>query len=88
MKELFDGWLQTHYPLRAEHVMSLVRQMRGGKENDSRFGQRMRGNGQFAQLLRDRFRLAVKRLGYNRRELILDTDRFRPPSTDGQMSLF
>lgn len=88
LKELFEGWLQAHYPLRAEHVMSLVRQMRGGKENDSRFGQRMRGNGQFAQLLRDRFRLAVKRLGYNRRELILDTDRFRPPSAGGQMALF
>jgi len=88
LKELFEGWLQVHYPLRAEHVMSLVRQMRGGKENDSRFGQRMRGNGQFAQLLRDRFRLAVKRLGYNRQELILDTDRFRPPSSGGQMALF
>jgi DNA repair photolyase len=88
LKDLFEGWLQAHYPLRAEHVMSLVRQMRSGKENDSRFGQRMRGSGQFAQLLRDRFRLAVKRLGYNRRELILDIDRFRAPSTDGQMSLF
>lgn len=88
LKELFESWLQAHYPLRAEHVMSLMRQMRGGKENDSRFGQRMRGSGQFADLIRDRFRLAVKRLDYNRREIILDTDRFQPPSLDGQMALF
>jgi DNA repair photolyase len=88
LKELFRDWLARHYPLRAEHVLSLLRQMRQGQENDSRFGQRMRGSGQFAELIRSRFRLALKRLGYNRRELLLDTEAFRPPLKDGQLNLF
>lgn len=88
LKELFRDWLMHHYPLRAEHVLSLLRQMRQGQENDSRFGQRMRGNGQFAELIRSRFRLALKRLGYNRRELLLDTEAFRPPPKNGQLNLF
>jgi DNA repair photolyase len=88
LKELFRGWLERHHPLRAEHVLSLLRQMRQGMENDSRFGQRMRGNGQFADLIRNRFRLALKRHGYNQRELLLDTERFRPHSKGGQINLF
>ena len=64
---LFEGWLEEHFAQRAAHVMSLVRQSRGGKDYDSRFGSRMRGEGQFAQLLAQRFQLACKRLGFNRR---------------------
>lgn len=85
--ELFGDWLAEHFPQRAEHVMSLVRQSRGGKDYDSRFGSRMRGEGQFAELLAQRFRLACKRLGYNRRDqnFGLDCSRFAPPGQ--QLSL-
>ena len=61
--DLFGEWLQTHYPLRAEHVMSLLRQCRGGQVYDNRFGHRMRGTGPFAALLDQRFRLCCKKLG-------------------------
>ena len=78
--ELFEDWLRAHFPQRAEHVMSLVRQCRGGANYDSRFGARMRGEGPFADLLARRFQVACKRLGLNRRELRgLDCQRFAPP---------
>ncbi|NQD94214.1 PA0069 family radical SAM protein [Pseudomonas sp. CrR25] len=78
--ELFEQWLQAHFPARAAHVMSLIRQSRGGKNYDSRFGSRMRGEGQFAELLAQRFRLASRRLGLDRRELqSLDCSQFCPP---------
>ena len=64
---LFRDWLATHYPLRAAHVMSIVRQIRGGKDNESRFGVRMGGQGEFADLIRKRFALACKRLGSQHR---------------------
>jgi DNA repair photolyase len=78
---LFEGWLEEHFAQRAAHVMSLVRQSRGGKDYDSRFGSRMRGEGQFAQLLAQRFQLACKRLGFNRRDQNygLDCSRFVVP---------
>ena len=77
---LFRDWLDAHYPLRAAHVMSIVQQIRGGRDNDPRFGARMRGQGEFADLIRKRFALACKRLGLNtERDAPLDTSRFRPP---------
>jgi DNA repair photolyase len=86
---LFKDWLATHYPLKAEHVMSLVRQMRGGKDYDSAFGVRQRGTGNFAQLIDKRFELACGRLGFNtERRGGLDTTRFRPPRTGPQLDLF
>jgi DNA repair photolyase len=86
---LFRDWLATHYPLRAAHVMSLVRQIRGGKDNESRFGARMGGQGEFADLVRRRFALACKRLGLNAdRDAPLDTSRFRPPGAAAQLDLF
>ena len=92
VKELFRDWLAQHYPLRAGHVMSLVQQVRGGRDNDPAFGSRMRGEGQFADLIARRFALACKRLGLNEdRTLRLDTTRFRPPSGlpgGGQLDLF
>jgi DNA repair photolyase len=87
---LFEEWLHTHYPLRAEHVMSLVRQCRDGKANDARFGHRMRGNGQFADLLSARFRIARKRLGLELRDYdaFLDCSQFSVPAAAGdQLSL-
>ena len=74
MKDLFREWLAAHYPDRAEHVMSVVRQMRGGKDYDSSFGTRMRGTGPLAELLRARFHVACRRLG-------LGTGRHQPPNT-------
>ena len=90
LKDLFREWLDLHAPQRAEHVMSLIRQMRGGKDNESRFGARMRGEGPFADLIRQRFRRACRRLGLNEaRELTLDCSRFVPPrAVTGQGELF
>lgn len=80
VRDLFFDWLKTHYPLRAEHVISLIRQSRGGADSDSQFGRRMRGTGVFADLLAQRFRLACQRLGLNRREQDgLDSALFKPP---------
>ena len=76
---LFRDWLDAHYPLRAQHVMSVVHQMRGGRDNDPRFGTRMRGSGQFAELIAKRFAIASKRLGLNADRVPLDTTLFRPP---------
>ncbi|MDJ0840509.1 MAG: PA0069 family radical SAM protein [Acidobacteriota bacterium] len=89
VKDLFREWLHQHFPDRAEHVLSLLRQMRGGKENDPRFGARMRGEGPYAQLLRNRFHLACKRLGLVRREWNMAVHHFKPPPRAGdQMNLF
>ena len=88
LKTLFKEWLAQHYPQRAEHVMSIVRQMRGGKENDPHFGSRMTGTGNYAELMEKRFDIACRRFGINRREeLDLDCSRFRPPSLGGQLKL-
>jgi len=81
--QLFEQWLQLHVPLKAAHVMSLIRQSRGGKDYDSNFGSRMRGSGQFAELIAKRFRLATRRLGLNQGDHALDTRLFRPPHTAG-----
>ncbi len=64
LKEIWREWLQLHYPERAGHVMSLVQQMRGGKDYDSAFGTRMRGQGPFADLIAMRFAKTCKRLGF------------------------
>ena len=63
VRELFREWLQCHYPERAEHVMSLIRQSREGRENDPRFGSRMRGSGPYADLIARRFTVAARRCG-------------------------
>jgi len=83
---LFEEWLHAHYPQRAEHVLSLIRQSRGGDLYDSRFGARMRGQGVFADLLAQRFSRAIKRLQLDRREgYDLDCQAFCPPGQ--QLSL-
>jgi DNA repair photolyase len=85
VKDLFRGWLEAHFPDRAEHVMSLVRQMRGGRDNDPRFGSRMRGEGPLAELLRKRFKVACHRHGLDsrRNEAPQPTHLFRPPIVEG-----
>ena len=83
---LFEEWLRAHHPQRAEHVLSLIRQSRGGELYDSRFGARFRGEGAFAKLLAQRFALAIRRLGLQRRQALqLDCSRFAPPG--GQLAL-
>ncbi|WP_330728139.1 PA0069 family radical SAM protein [Burkholderia multivorans] len=75
---LFKSWLAAHFPDRADRVMNRVRDMRGGKDYDSDFAKRMKGEGIWADVLRQRFRQAVKRLGLNeRRHGILDLSQFR-----------
>ena len=76
---LFQQWLDQHYPDRAARVMARVREMRGGKDYDATFGQRMRGEGVWAQLLSQRFSKAVARLGLNRDRVELDLTRFKRP---------
>ena len=86
---LFQHWLQQHVPERAARILARVRDMRGGKDNDSRFGTRMTGQGVWAQLLRQRFERACARLGYRRERVELDLTQFRPlPRQAGQGQLF
>ncbi|GLU32316.1 PA0069 family radical SAM protein [Trinickia caryophylli] len=90
---LFKEWLSAHFPQRAERVMARIHDMRGGKDYDSSFAKRMKGEGAWAQLLKQRFDKTVRRLGLNeRRHGILDMSQFRRPAADGrpnpQLSLF
>jgi DNA repair photolyase len=84
---LFRDWLDAHYPLRADHVMSVLRQLRGGRDYDARFGARMRGTGPFAELIEKRFALACQRFRLNRDRTPLDISRFRPPAPAGPRQL-
>lgn len=89
VKDLFREWLEAHFPQRAAHVMAVVRDMRGGRDNDPRFGTRMRGTGPYAQLLRERFRIACQRLGLcGQGRKSLSTALFCPPTgACGQLRL-
>jgi len=76
---LFRAWLDAHYPDRAARVMAIIRDLRGGRDNDPNFGSRMRGQGVWADLIRTRFVKARKRAGLGAERLTLRTDLFRPP---------
>ena len=80
LNRLFQDWLQTHYPLKAGHVMARVRDMRGGREYEAAFHTRMRGRGVFAELIARRFANALRRAGLQGMRPTLATDRFRPPA--------
>ncbi len=85
---LFEEWLRTHAPQRADRVLNLIRQCRGGTLYQPGFGKRMSGQGPYAELLAKRFRLATARLGLGGRWRELDTTAFRPPPMPGdQLSL-
>jgi DNA repair photolyase len=96
VRPLFKEWLAAHQPQRADHVISIVKQSRGGRENDPNFGSRMTGSGNFVELIGKRFDLACKRLGLNSEENHmasrggLDCTLFHPPADaeGGQMGLF
>lgn len=76
---LFRAWLDTHFPDRAEKVMAIIRSLRGGRVNDPNFFTRMQGSGPWAELMRTRFRIAIRRYGLERGRAPLNCDRFRRP---------
>jgi DNA repair photolyase len=89
VKDIFKEWLMTEMPDRASKVMSLVKSVRGGKENDATFGRRMSGTGPYAWTIGRRFQMTAERLGINVNRFKLATDLFqRPPQVGEQMLLF
>lgn len=89
VKDLFREWLERNYPLKANHVMSRVHEMRAGRENDPCFGSRMIGSGELAKLLEKRFDIACRRIGFNaQRGRSLDKSLFAVPDRAAQLSLF
>jgi DNA repair photolyase len=88
IKELFEEWLEQHFPDRKARVLSLIRETRGGALYDSAWGKRMKGEGRYAKLLADRFKLACRRFGLDRPEASLATELFkRPPKDPRQLDL-
>ena len=80
LKQLFREWLELHFPDRASHVMSLIQQMNGGKDYDSNFATRMRGQGVFADIIRTRVQVASRKAGMGKAwDTVLDTSKFMPP---------
>jgi DNA repair photolyase len=89
IKDLFRDWLAENYPDRAKKVINLVRSTRGGKDYDSNFFTRGKGQGPYADLIGQRFRAGCRRLEMNKAPHALDTSKFRPPPAPGdQFSLF
>ena len=85
VSEIFSGWLEQHEPGQRSKVLSRVREMRGGRLYDPRFGARMRGEGPLADQIQQLFRLSCSKLDLSRQVPRLRTDGFRSP---GQLSLF
>jgi hypothetical protein len=83
IKDLFREWLEDKAAGRAKHVMSLIRQMRGGKDYDSQWHTRMKGTGPYAEMIARRFHMAVKRLGLNQLRSPLALHKFRRPPRPG-----
>jgi DNA repair photolyase len=79
LNEVFQQWLRTHFPLRAERVMARIRDLRGGKDYDATFGKRMTGEGIWAELIAKRFRAATERHGLNRERRMFDISQFIRP---------
>jgi DNA repair photolyase len=91
VRDLFKEWLMANFPDRYRHVMSLIRQTRGGKDYDAEWGKRMTGGGPYAWMIGRRFEQACERLGLNARKVTLSTDLFTPPraqETSAQLNLF
>jgi DNA repair photolyase len=80
IKDLFREWLEASVPDRAKRVMSLVRQMRGGRDYDANWGQRMKGEGPIAEMLGRRFAIAKRRFALDRPSPQLDLTQFRRPA--------
>jgi DNA repair photolyase len=87
VKEIFERWLDDHFPDRKEKVLGRIRSIRGGRLNDPNFGSRLHGEGIFAEELRALFRIASRRAGIGERKIELSTDAFRRPGGN-QLALF
>lgn len=87
VKEMFSDWLEQHFPDRKDKVLNRIRSMRDGELNESEFGKRFKGDGAFAEQIRNLFHIHTKRLGFNRQQLSLNTDEFRP-GRGSQLNLF
>src|SRR5690606_27973450 len=85
---LFEDWLSRHFPGKKEAVLARIREMRGGRMNDPRFGSRMRGEGIFAETIRNLFKVSARRAGLENPSPELRTDLFRVPGTAKQLDLF
>lgn len=86
---LVQEWLAQHFPDRAERILSRLREMHGGALYDAAWGKRMRGSGHYAEMVEQRFQLAIKRSGLKANAASLRTDLFRAPILAGaQLSLF
>ncbi|MGI9406039.1 MAG: PA0069 family radical SAM protein, partial [Hyphomicrobiaceae bacterium] len=83
IKHLFREWLHTEFPDRADRVIKLIREMRGGKDYEAEWGTRQTGTGPYAMQIKARYNLALKRLDMNRRHFDLRTDLFEPPVAKG-----
>lgn len=93
LREMFEDWLHAHFPDRARHVLSLVRQTRAGELNDARFHHRFAGQGVYADLLMQRFDRAARQFGFDDARAQLDCSKFSVPGREmampqSQMSLF
>jgi DNA repair photolyase len=89
VRDLFREWLMANFPDRYRHVFKLVREMRGGKDYDPRFGARMTGSGPIAWMIGRRFEAACDKLGLNKTRTKLTTEQFSPPRREAaQLSLF
>ena len=84
---LFREWLAVHFPERGDKVMSIVRSIRGGRDNDPQFFSRMKPSGVWADLFRARFRVAIRRAGIGKLRFELDCTQFLPPAVGGQLRL-
>ncbi|HET6527455.1 MAG TPA: PA0069 family radical SAM protein [Balneolaceae bacterium] len=87
VKDLFQEWLEQHFPDRKEKVLNRIRDLRGGKLYDSTFGKRFGGEGEFYHQIRSMFKIQTKKLGLNERSVSLSTEHFRRPEK-GQLGLF
>jgi DNA repair photolyase len=83
IKDLFAEWLEAYYPMKAKHVLNLIKETHGGRLYDPRWGSRMHGEGPYAELVSTRFRLACRKLGFNQQSFRLDTTKFAPPPKEG-----
>ena len=89
VKDLFREWLSVHFPLKSAHIMARIQDMREGRDNDPNFGSRMRGTGEYARLIRQRFEGAVRRCGLStKRGVQLDCTKFSVPGRGEQLDLF
>ena len=85
---IFERWLEDHFPDRKERVLNRIRELRGGRLNDPRFGERMRGSGPYWDGIRAMFETVSRREGLDRPRLALSTAAFRRPDRGGQLGLF